>query len=176
MTDFFEPLLEPMEQGNEISEANSPEVQSGILSNYKELEQVHICMGGKGPHLSNDLRFAGAILNTILGGNMSSRLFQEIREKRGLAYSVYSFLTAYLDRGLLGIYAGTDPKKVNTTLDVINHEIKKIQDGKLSQSDLYEAREHLVGGLLLGSESTDARMMRIAKNEYVFDRFVGYDE
>lgn len=154
----------------------SHELTSSIICSYRELEQINICMGGQAPSLSSDMRFAGAILNTILGGNMSSRLFQEIREKRGLAYSIYSFLSSYMDTGLLGISVGTGPKEVNNVLDVINAEIVKIQQGALSENDLNEARDHLVGGILLGSENTDSRMMRLAKNEFVFGRYVEYEE
>jgi predicted Zn-dependent peptidase len=154
----------------------SHELTSSIVCSYRELEQINICMGGRAPSLSSDMRFAGAILNTILGGNMSSRLFQEIREKRGLAYSIYSFLSAYMDTGLLGICVGTGPNEVNNVLDVINSEIVKLQEGDLSEKDLDEARDHLVGGVLLGSENTDSRMMRLAKNEFVFGRYVEYEE
>ena len=107
---------------------------------------------------------------------MSSRLFQEIREKRGLAYSVYSFLTAYIDAGLLGVYLATDPSDLNEALRIICKEIRAIQKGDITQSDLAETKEHLIGGILLGSESTDARMMRLAKNEYVFGRYVSCEE
>ena len=107
---------------------------------------------------------------------MSSRLFQEIREKRGLAYAVYSFLYGYIDTGLFGVYVGTDPKEVNRVLRLVNKEIRGIQKGALSESDLVEAREHLIGGILLGAESTDTRMMRLAKNEYVFGRYMDFDE
>lgn len=154
----------------------SHELTSSILCSYRELEQTNICIGGKAPNLSSDMRFAGAILNTILGGNMSSRLFQEVREKRGLAYSIYSFLSAYMDAGILGICAGTDPKEVNNVLDVINTEIVKIREGDLTEKDVEEARDHLVGGILLGSENTDSRMMRLAKNEFVFGRYIEYEE
>ena len=107
---------------------------------------------------------------------MSSRLFQEIREERGLAYSIYSFLSSYMDAGITGICAGTDARHVNETLEVINNEIVKIQEGDISQADLEEAIEHLVGGILLGAESSDARMMRLAKNEFVFGRYITYEE
>jgi predicted Zn-dependent peptidase len=126
--------------------------------------------------LSSDVRFAGAVLNTILGGNMSSRLFQEIREKRGLAYSLYSFLSAYMDTGLMGVYVGTDPSQVNQVLEIVNREIRKIRGGEVSKADLSAAREHLMGGVLLGAENTDVRMMRLAKNDYVFGKYVSYDE
>ncbi|MGD9160256.1 MAG: pitrilysin family protein [Desulfobacteraceae bacterium] len=166
-------ILEPVAKENR---EYSHELTSSILCSYRELEQLNICMGGKAPNLSSNMRFAGAVLNTILGGNMSSRLFQEIREKRGLAYSIYSFLSAYMDAGILGICVGTGPNEVNNVLDVINAEIVKIQDGDLSGKDLNEARDHLVGGILLGSENTDSRMMRLAKNEFVFGRFFEYEE
>ncbi len=158
------------------SKEYSHELQSSILCSYRELEQINICMGGKAPNLTSDMRFAGAILNTILGGNMSSRLFQEIREKRGLAYSIYFFLSAYMDAGLLGICVGTDPGEVNNVLDVINTEIVRMQEGDLTENDVNEAKDHLVGGILLGSENTDSRMMRLAKNEFVFGRYIEYEE
>ncbi len=173
---YFQPLFESIEPTHESHPRIVPDIHGGVLCHYKETEQVHICLGGKAPHLSSDLRFAGAILNTILGGSMSSRLFQEIREKRGLAYSVYSFLSGYIDTGLFGVYVGTDPKEVNSVLGLVNREIKKILKGELSESDLAEAREHLIGGILLGAESPDSRMMRLAKNEYVFGRYVDFDE
>jgi predicted Zn-dependent peptidase len=173
---YFQPLFESIEPTHESHPRIVPDIHGGVLCHYKETEQVHICLGGKAPHLSSDRRFAGAILNTILGGSMSSRLFQEIREKRGLAYSVYSFLSGYIDTGLLGVYVGTDPKEVNSVLGLVNREIKRILKGELSESDLAEAREHLIGGILLGAESPDSRMMRLAKNEYVFGRYVDFDE
>jgi predicted Zn-dependent peptidase len=172
----FEPLFRSIRSGNEDPLRSIPHVHSDISCQWKDLEQVHICLGGKAPNLSSDVRFAGAVLNTILGGNMSSRLFQEIREKRGLAYSLYSFLSAYMDTGLMGVYVGTDPTQVNQVLEIVNREIRKIRDGEVSKSDLSAAREHLMGGVLLGAENTDVRMMRLAKNDYVFGRYVSYDE
>jgi predicted Zn-dependent peptidase len=176
LLEYFQPLFEPLEPTGENHPRIMPDIHGGISCYPKGTEQVHICLGGKAPHLSSDLRFAAAILNTILGGSMSSRLFQEIREKRGLAYAVYSFLSAYIDTGLLGVYVGTDPKQVNRVLRLINKEIKGIQEGDLSQTDLTEAREQIIGGILLGAESTDTRMMRLAKNEYVFGRYMDFDE
>ncbi len=172
----FETLFKSIKAGNEDPPRSIPHVHSDISCHWKKLEQVHICLGGKAPNLSSDLRYGGAVLNTILGGNMSSRLFQEIREKRGLAYSLYSFLSAYMDTGLMGVYVGTDPSQVNHVLQIINREIKKIRNGEVSKSDLSAAREHLLGGVLLGAENTDVRMMRLARNDYVFGRYVSYDE
>jgi predicted Zn-dependent peptidase len=172
----FKPLFESLEPEEANPCRSAPEIHAGILCQQKNLEQVHICLGGKGPRLSGELRFAAAILNTILGGNMSSRLFQEIREKRGLAYSVYAFLTSYMDAGMLGIYLGTDPKEVNRALQVISREIRKIQGGDITNSDLAATKEHLIGSIHLGAESTDSRMMRLAKNEYVFGRDIPFEE
>jgi predicted Zn-dependent peptidase len=173
---YFRPLFERLEPSGGDPPRVAPENHAGVSCHYKELEQVHLCLGGKAPHLTSERRFAAAVLNTILGGNMSSRLFQEIREKRGLAYSVYSFLSAYMDAGLLGICLGTDTRHVNRALKVIHKEVKEIQDGGISQSDLDATKEHLIGGVLLNAENTDARMTRLAKNESVFGRYISYEE
>ena len=172
----FEPLFEPLSSNSEGPSRAVPQVNVGVSCHWKDLEQVHICLAGKAPNLSSELRFAGAVFNTILGGNMSSRLFQEVREKRGLAYSVYSFLSSYSDAGLFGVYAATDPSEVNHALKVVNAEIKKIRGGELPEIELDAAKEHLIGSILLGSENTDASMMRLAKNEYVFGEYVSHDE
>jgi predicted Zn-dependent peptidase len=174
---FFKPLFDSMrsEEGGGPTRS-APKTNAGLSCNTKDLEQAHICLGGRASPLKSDLRFACAIFNTMLGGNMSSRLFQEIRENRGLAYSVYSFLSAYIDTGLLGVYVGTDPAEVNRVLDLVKKEIRKMQNGGVTQAELDAAREHLVGGIFLGAESTDTRMMRLAKNEYVFGRYMDFDE
>ena len=124
----------------------------------------------------DDRRFACAIFNAILGGNMSSRLFQEIRERRGLVYSVYSFLSTYMDTGLLGIYAATEAQHLNPLLQTIQTEVVKLCRGDLTEGEVAAAKEHLIGGIYLGSESADNRMMRMAKNEFAFGRYVDYEE
>jgi len=176
MVSYFKPLFEAIEASNSNPERSAPYPNSGLSIHYKELEQIHICLGGEAPSLSNDKRFAYAIFNTILGGNMSSRLFQEIREKQGLAYSVYSFLSAYMDTGLLGVYVATDAGSVNPVLETVQREIQKIKKGELSESELSAAKDHLIGGMYLAAESSDNRMMRIAKNEFNFQRYVSYEE
>ena len=176
LVSFFSSVLEPLEKGDSKLQRTAPIPHSGVSFHRKDLEQVHICLGGIAPSLSSERRFAGAILNTILGGNMSSRLFQEIRENQGLAYSVYSFLSAYMDTGLMGIYLATDLEDVNPALETIQKETRKISAGALTESDLSAAKEHLIGGIYLASESADGRMMRIAKNEFNFERYVEYDE
>jgi len=177
MVSSFEPFFESFSAGGDLnSERSTPRSNAGISIHFKDLEQVHICLGGKAPSHASEKRFVCAILNTILGGNMSSRLFQEIRENRGLAYSIYSFLSLYVDAGLLGIYVATDQNKVNSVLETIQTEIIKIRKGELSESDLSAAKEYLTGGIYLASESADSRMMRITKDEIIFGRYVSYEE
>ncbi len=177
MVSYFDPVFESAPGESGLSSARSVPLSNGGLSvHFKELEQVHVCLGGEAPSQVAEKRFACAILNTIFGGNMSSRLFQEIREKRGLAYSVYSFLSTYVDAGLLGIYAATEQRNLNRVLETIQNEIRKLCEGELTQSDLAAAKEHLIGGIYLASEGADNRMMRIAKNEFVFGRYVDYEE
>ena len=176
MVSYFEPLFSQLDAGISNPKNDIPRSNASVSVKYKDLEQVHICLGGEAPSQTSDRRFACVILNTILGGNMSSRLFQEIRENRGLAYSVYSFLSSYIDAGLLGVYVATDPQNVNPVLEAIKNEIKKICKGEISKSDLAAAVDHLIGGIYLSSESADNRMMRIAKNEFVFQKYVSYEE
>ncbi|RJR38398.1 MAG: insulinase family protein [Desulfobacteraceae bacterium] len=176
LVDQLRPLFEQIKQSERVPSRTTPSYHAGTSCFHKELEQVHVCLGGLGPTLSSEQRFAGAVLNTILGGNMSSRLFQEIREKRGIAYSIFSFLASYIDAGLMGVYLATEPKNVNISLDIIRKEIERIQKGDISESELAATKEHIIGGILLGSESTDSRMMRLAKNEYVYGRYISHDE
>jgi predicted Zn-dependent peptidase len=176
LVQHLKPLFESLPKDAQGPLRTAPRSHTAVSCRYKDLEQVHLCLGGTAPPLSSDLRFAGAVLNTILGGNMSSRLFQEIREKRGLAYNVYSFLSSFLDAGVMGVYLGTDAKNANRALKVIHREIKKIQQGKISRTDLRATKEHLIGGVLLSSENTDTQMMRLAKNEALFGRYVSYEE
>jgi predicted Zn-dependent peptidase len=142
----------------------------------KDLEQVHICIGGSAPSQRDTDRFACSIFNTILGGNMSSRLFQEIRENRGLAYSVFSFVSSYQDAGLLEVYAATDPDQVNELLSTVKAEIRKLCQGNLSAADLDAAKEYLIGSMRLSAESPDYLMSRLAKNEFLFGHPVSSKE
>mgnify|MGYP002345744602 CR=1 FL=1 len=173
---FFRPLFEGLPSGEDAPARLMPELNAGLLVREKDLEQVHICLGASAPSQRDPQRFASAVFNTILGGNMSSRLFQEIREKRGLAYAVYSFLSSYADAALLGVYMATDAQQVNPALEIIEREIGKIRRGEVSEEELTHAKDNLVGGLYLGAEGAEGRMMRLAKNEFLFGRYVSYDE
>ena len=128
-----------------------------------------------GPRDDED-RFAFAVLNQLLGGGMSSRLFQEVREKRGLAYSVYSYRGAYLESGLLAIYAGTSPSRVATVLDVIGVELDRLLQDDIPERELAVARGHVKGSLVLSLEDSSSRMSRIGRSELVHRSVMTMDE
>ena len=177
LVDYFRSFLEPLPDENNASQTMPTPLVTPTVSFYpKELEQVHLCLCARVSSLSGEKRFAEAIFNTILGGNMSSRLFQDIREKRGLAYSVYSYISAYVDTGLIRIYLATDKEEINRVLELIGLLIKGIQNGDHLEGDIASAKEYLEGGILLGAENTGNLMMRLAKNEFIFERYIGYKE
>ncbi len=138
----------------------------------RDLEQVHFCLGTRGLQYNHSLRFASYVLNTILGGGMSSRLFQEIRENRGLAYSVYSYLPTYIDSGLVVVYAGTNDDSFQEVIDLVLNEFNHIKKGPLKNGELETAKEQLKGNLLLSMESSDNLMTRLAKNEIYFQSYL----
>jgi predicted Zn-dependent peptidase len=139
-------------------------------------EQVHVLLGAQAPSAVDDDRYAAALMNLILGGGMSSRLFQEVREKRGLAYSVYSFLNSYCDSGLLGIYMGIPPARMAEGIQVVREELIRIAKEPVSKEELDDAMMSLKGSILLSSESSETRMGRLARNEYNFGRSLSLDE
>jgi predicted Zn-dependent peptidase len=153
-----------------------PEIASGVYPHEKPLEQVHLCLGIPGIHQTHSKRYVGYVLNTLLGGGMSSRLFQEIREKRGKAYSVYSFSSSYKDVGYFGVYAGTSLESTEEVVDLITAELKKLAGGEISDTELQRTQGQLVGSTMLGLESSDAWMSHIARNEIYFGNSVTTDE
>jgi predicted Zn-dependent peptidase len=156
--------------------ACAPDVSSNIAVHEKDLEQVHFIVGTLGPSAISSKRHAGFIMNTILGGSMSSRLFQEIREERGLAYAVQSFIVPYRDTGILAIYAATAPTDVHETLGLIFDAIDKIVHVRVKRKELQSAKELIKGNFLLAMESTDSCMSRLARNEICYGRDVPIDE
>jgi predicted Zn-dependent peptidase len=130
----------------------------------KETEQYHLCLGGPGIPRGDDRRFALRVLDTILGGSTSSRLFQEVREKRGLAYSVYSYVSHYVDSGQVGLYVGTRPDRVGEAMDVIGSELRRLQEDGVSEAELELARENVKGRTVLSMESTLTRMNRLGSS------------
>ena len=152
----------------DIIDGQPPVARRGVFYLEKGLEQMHLCLGTPGVSQSADERYAAYLLNTALGGGMSSRLFQEVREKRGRAYSVYSFLSSYLDGGYLGIYVGTSLEWVQEVVSIILAELKALKQQGLRPDELTRVKNQLKGNLLLGLETSDNRMSRIAKNEIYF--------
>jgi len=128
-------------------------------------------MGSSGYSQDDDRRYALYILNAVLGGSMSSRLFQEIREQRGLAYAVYSFISSFVDAGMFGIYAGVSADNTEETIALILKELGKIKERPVETSELQKAKEYTKGSLLLALESNDNQMVRLAQNEIHFDRY-----
>lgn len=153
-----------------------PEMASGVYPHVKALEQVHLCLGMAGIHQTHAKRYIGYVLNTLLGGGMSSRLFQEIREKRGKAYSVYSFSSSYKDVGYFGVYAGTSLDSTEEVVELITKELKKLAAGEITEAELQRTQGQLVGSTMLGLESTDSWMSHIARNEIYFGNMVTTDE
>ncbi len=163
--------------GNHRARPLQPPVDRRVfLNREKKLEQAHLCLGGPGIDQANPLRYAGYVLNTALGGGMSSRLFQEVREKRGRVYSIYSFMSSYIDCGYFGIYAGTNPEWVEEVIEVTLSELRKMTADGLAPPELARAKSQLKGNMILGMESTDSRMQRLARNEIYFSRDIPLEE
>jgi predicted Zn-dependent peptidase len=174
--DIFGPVFESAAVRSDFPERITPDVKPGVNIHEKDLEQAHICIYLKGLSLTDKNRYAFSLLNTVIGGNMSSRLFQEIREKRGLAYSIYSFISSYTDTGMLGAYVAVDPANAVEAADLIVRELRRIKADAVSPDELKDAIEYTKGCLLLASESTDNQMFRQAQNDMIFGRFVPLDE
>ncbi len=146
------------------------------LETKRDLEQVHLCVGVPSLPIAHERRFAVAVLNNLLGGGMSSRLFQNIREKQGLAYAVFSELTPYSDAGMLSVYAGTAMETIDKVLDLTIAEFRAMKESPVSEEELLRAKNHLKGSLMLSLESTSARMSNLARQELYFHRFSSLDE
>ncbi len=160
-----------------MHELSAPEPSARIiLRNKKALEQVQICLGVPAPPITDENRYATLILNTVLGGGMSSRLFQTIREERGLAYSVYSDLSPYRDTGNLCVYAGTSAGKALEVVDLILAEFRNLKQTPIGDEELTRAKDQLKGNILMGLESSNSRMANLARQEMYFHQFFSADE
>ena len=144
-----------------------PDLCTGVITQQKPLEQVHLCLGLQGVAAGHKDRYAIYALNSVLGGSVSSRLFQEIREKRGLSYSVYSFLSGYSDGGTITIYAGTRAREVERVIDLVCREIKKMAKRGIEREELKRTKEQMKGSLMLSLESSHSRMNKLAKDELI---------
>ena len=174
--DLVAPAMETWTQTDALLARQTPQnlYKSRLID--KDLEQVHLCLGTQGASHQDEERFACHLLNAILGGSMSSRLFQEIREKRGLAYSIYSFMNSHEDTGMLGVYAGVAAEHLQQTLELIQEQLGVLASQPIPEPELSAAKECLKGSMYLNAESTDARMNRLAKNEFLFGRNVAFEE
>ncbi|MBI5101308.1 MAG: insulinase family protein [Nitrospirae bacterium] len=164
-----------LRHGSEPKIGPEPEFRRSVNVHAKDISEAHICIGLPSISQVSEERYAMFALNTILGAGVSSRLFQEIREKRGLAYTVYSFTSSYLDTGLWGVYAGVSKKKVTEAVEVIISEMLGLKDS-LTEAELQRAKNHLKGNLILGLESTSSRMNNIARQEMYFEKYYSPDE
>jgi len=147
-----------------------------IMRNKKSLEQVQICVGVPSHPIAHERRHASYILNTLLGGGMSSRLFQNIRERQGLAYSIYSDLNPYRDTGCLSVYAGTSRESAGKVVQSIVSEFHKLKSERIPEEELRRSKDQLKGSLMLSLESSTARMSNLARQEMYFDHFYTMDE
>jgi len=153
-----------------------PRTTSRLSCIEKDLEQLHLVVGTPAPATLDNTRFAGILMNSVFGGSMSSRLFQEIREKRGLAYAVRSYIVSYRDTGMLNIYVGTSKDKTQEVIDIILAEMRRMKTEPFTDKELQSAKELIKGNLLLSMESTDNRMQKLATNEIYFGRNVPPEE
>jgi predicted Zn-dependent peptidase len=169
--------LSPNGSASGISRSEAPGgLAPQVAFHSKDTEQYHVCLGGLGIPRNDDRRFALAILDAILGGSTSSRLFQEIREKRGLAYAIYSWSSQYTDTGQVGIYVGTREDNVAKALQVIGTELDRICTDPVGEEELSRAREHVKGRLALSMESTGSRMTRLGRSVLMDTPLLTLDE
>jgi predicted Zn-dependent peptidase len=165
------------QESDPVLERNEPPLLPTSRKIYtKPLEQAHILLGTYGLSMVDADRFGYLLLNVLLGGNMSSRLFQEIREKRGLAYSIYSYIDSYSDCGYLAIYLGVDRESVNESLSLIAREISTLQNTPVSEEELANTKDFIKSGMFLSMENMEAIMTRIARNEIYFGKYISLGE
>ena len=174
--DLIGPGFDGIDPGQHFPTRSTPAVNPQIRLHHRSLEQAHICLAAPGIAISDPRRYAFSLLNTICGGNMSSRLFQKIREEKGLAYSVYSFTSSYEDTGMFGAYAGVHPDNADETVSLVVAEMRKLRTRPVEPSELENAKNFTKGNLLLASESVDNQMVRLAQNEINFGRHISMQE
>jgi predicted Zn-dependent peptidase len=142
----------------------------------KETEQMHVCLGNVGLARADERRFQLSVLDSLFGGSLSSRLFQEVREKRGLVYSVYSFSSLYQETGVSGLYFGCRPERLDAVMETVGRELVRLMKEPVADHELQRAKEHLKGRLILGLESTSSRMTRLGKGVITETEILSLDE
>ncbi len=172
IVDLVGPAFETIHNGQQLPPRNRPEIAPRQQAIQRDLEQAHINLSTLGLSTTDPKRFACSLMNTILGGNMSSRLFQEIRERHGLAYSVYSFVSSHVDTGMFGVYAGVHPDNVSRCIDLVIQAQQRLKQAPVSSSELDGAKEFTKGNLILAAESVDNQMVRLAQNEIHFKDYI----
>jgi predicted Zn-dependent peptidase len=170
---FLDVLAAPVIRPN-IPIKNTKQESVGLL--YKKSEQAHMFYGMEGVARADDRRFAMGVLSAALGGGMSSRLFQEIREKRGLAYSVYAYAQQFAGSGVLGFYAGCNPTKAIEVVEIIRSVLSDVADNGMTHEEIERAKGAVRGSLVLSQEDTGSRMSRIGKNEIVYGQVMDFDD
>jgi len=155
---------------------DKPTFHANTLSRKKETEQAHLCLGYRGLPIGHPESYSLIIMNNVLGGSMSSRLFQEVREQRGLAYSVYSYHSSYKDNGLVTIYGGTGANQMNLLFETIQNTLATFKQDGITSKELTNSKEQLKGNLMLSLESTNSRMSRNGKNELMLGKHRSLDE
>jgi predicted Zn-dependent peptidase len=169
--------FEPLPVVSNGFHAATPRTYSRItMRNKKSLEQVQICLGVPSYSISHERRYSSYVLNTILGGGMSSRLFQNVREKQGLAYSIFSELNPFRDTGCMAVFAGTSRETVPKVVESVLSEFRQIKEVPVDTEELERAKAQLKGNLLLSLESSTARMSNLARQEMYYDHFFGLNE
>ncbi|MFD1424231.1 M16 family metallopeptidase [Laceyella tengchongensis] len=177
--DYLEQIEEVFSgyQGQTLARTDHlPVFTPGTKVKEKPTEQTHLCIGLPGLAVKDSRIYTLVLLNNVLGGNMSSRLFQEIREERGLAYSVYSYHSAHRDMGIFAIYAGTKHGQEEEVVDCVQHILTQVKEKGISHAELVKAKEQLKSNLMLGLESTNNRMSRLGRNELLLGRHLSLDE
>ncbi|MFC4404530.1 M16 family metallopeptidase [Gracilibacillus xinjiangensis] len=161
---------------NKGEDLEEPKFHTGSLKKSKETEQAHVCLGFEGISITDKYIYPFMLVNNILGGSMSSRLFQEIREKHGMAYSIYSYHSAFIDTGILTIYAGTSPNQLDDVQQLINQILYDIKKFGIKKKEFQNSKEQLKGLYLLSLESTNSRMSRNARNELLLEKHPTIDD
>jgi predicted Zn-dependent peptidase len=169
-------LFDRVEGKRTLRTGTPPTPRAGVEVHRRPTEQAHIVMGTEGLPRSHDDRHVLAVIDTLLGGGMSSRLFQEIREKRGLAYSVYSYRALFADTGAFAIYAGTTPQNAETVIDIVRSEIEKVVHEGITEAELQRAKGHVKGALVLSNEDPGSRMNRLGKQQVATGEILSIDE
>jgi predicted Zn-dependent peptidase len=173
---LIEPAFSVMRGKLPPRKKHEPTIMKAEKFRHKKTEQVHMCLGTNGPSQVDEDRYAFSILDTVLGGSMSSRLFQEIREKRGMAYAIYSYNGALKDCGLYVVYAGTSKENFPKVVDLTIAEFNKVKKNGITKAEMERSKEHLKGSLVLGLESTSSRMGYLARCLFYYGKIITIDE